>query len=91
MHGLFFFCATSPLTKFLSLCAQGRDSVPAWKGTDLKDRVLEEDVQFVQHIIEQELGGVIRMLSPRVQNDLADGDGTYVEIWLPAVPNFDDL
>jgi len=79
------------LTEFWFLHTQGRDLVPAWRGTDLEDALLGEDIQFVQDIIEQQLGGVIRMLSPRVQNDLADSGGTYIEIWLPAVGNFEDL
>lgn len=46
-------------------------------------------MQFVQEIVK-ELGGVLRVLSPRVQNGLPGGDGTYVEIWLPAVPTFEN-
>jgi len=66
------------------------DSVPSWRGTDLDEALLGEGVQFVQDIVEQQLGGVIRMLS-RVQNDRADGGGTYIEIWLPAVPKVEDF
>ncbi|KAG0584178.1 hypothetical protein KC19_3G190900 [Ceratodon purpureus] len=64
-------------------------SVPTWRGTDLHG-VLGEDIQFVQNIVERQLGGVLRVLSPRVQNGLPDGGGTYIEIWLPGVPNFKD-
>ncbi len=78
------------LTKFWSLHTQGRESVPAWRGTDLEDGLVGGDIQFVQDIVEQQLGGVIRMLYPRIQNDQPDGGGTYIEIWLPAVPNFED-
>jgi signal transduction histidine kinase len=71
------------------LHTQGCGSVPTWRGTDLEDGVLGEDFQFVQDIVEQ-LGGVLRVLSPRVQNGLPDGGGTYVEIWLPTLLNFED-
>lgn len=68
-----------------------RDSAPAWRGTDLEDRLLGGDIQFVQDIVEQQLGGVIRMLYPRVHNSLPGGGGTYTEIWLPAVANLEEF
>lgn len=70
---------------------QDRDSAPAWRGTDLEDGLLGGDIQFVQDIVEQQLGGVIRMLYPRVHNSLPGGGGTYIEIWLPAVANIEEF
>ena len=84
-----FLFALRFLTKIWFLYTQDCGSVPTWRGTDLH-RVLGEDIQFVQNIVERQLGGVLRVLSPRVQNGLPDGGGTYIEIWLPGVPNFED-
>lgn len=68
---------------------QGFNSARAWRGSDLEYALLGEDFRFVQKIVKQE-GGVLRVLAP-VQKDLPLGGGTYVEIWLPAVPNFEDF
>jgi len=72
---------------------QGRGSGPAkpgWRGTDLEHALVEEDVEFIRDIVELQLGGVLRIQSPHLQNALPGAGGSHVEIWLPAVPNSDD-
>lgn len=77
----------------LAMQMQGRGSGPAkpgWRGTDLEHELVEEDVEFIRDIVELQLGGVLRIQSPHLQNALPGAGGSHVEIWLPAVPNSDD-
>lgn len=65
--------------------------VPGWRGTDLENALVGEDIAFVREIVELQLGGVLRIQSPHRLDAPPGAGGTHVQIWLPAVSDADKV